>query len=496
MFLQKGDGLTRRICLPRVGHKSINNQSILFFLFLVRLCDNNIQMRIVTKLYKSNRIFSLRGTPMDYKFNSKMEIMPRKKIKELQLERLKKTAKLVYENVPFYQKKFKELKITPNDIKTLDDIRKLPFTTKDDLRTNSPHGMMATSLDDCIELHASSGTTGIPVTVCYTPNDIEVWSEVMARCLSMSGLTKKDVFQNPIPYGTFTGAFGFHYGAQKVGALVIPSGKGQSERQIKLMEYYGTTFMSGVASYALRLGQVAHDIGVDPKKLKVRNGLFGAEMFTKGLKKRIIDTWDMDVHDIYGLTEMCGPGVSADCDQHDGLHLWGDHFLIEIIDPKTLEPIGLEEEGEVVLTTLTKEGMPLLRYRTRDIAKLYDQEVCECGRTHVKHSTIKGRSDDMIIIRGTNIFPGQIESVLMKHDVVGSNWRMILTTKNDVDMLTVEVETKTHLSQVESMELEETLKNEINSVIVFTPKVEVLPPNTIPETGLKAKRVVDERKAR
>ncbi len=431
---------------------------------------------------------------MDYIFNRKMETLPRKDIKELQLKQLKKTVDLVYENVPFYQKKFKELKIKPDDIKTLEDIRKLPFTTKDNLRKNAPHGVMATSLDNCIELHASSGTTGIPITVCYTPKDIEAWSEVMARCLSMSGLTKKDVFQNPIPYGTFTGAFGFHYGAQKVGALVIPSGKGQSERQIKLMNYYGTTFISGVASYALRLGQVAKEIGVDPKKLKVRNGLFGAEMFTPGIKKRLADTWNMDVHDIYGLTEMCGPGVSTDCDQHDGNHLWQDHFIVECIDPKTLEPVDLEEEGELVLTTITKEGMPLLRYRTRDIAKLYDQEVCECGRTHIKHSAIKGRSDDMIIIRGTNIFPGQIESVLMKHDVVGSNWRMVLATKNDVDVLIVEVETKNQLSQVESMELEETLKNEIKSVIVFTPKVEILPPNTIPETGLKAKRVIDERK--
>ncbi len=431
---------------------------------------------------------------MDFIFNSKTETMPRKKIQELQLKRLKKTVHLVYENVPHYKKRFKEQGIKPEDIKTLEDVRKLPFTTKDDLRENAPFGLMATSLDNCIELHASSGTTGIPITVCYTPNDIEVWSEVMARCLSMSGLTKKDIFQNPIPYGTFTGAFGFHYGAQKVGAMVIPSGKGQSERQIKLMQYYKSTFMSGVASYALRLGQVAQEIGVDPKKLEVRNGLFGAEMFTTGLKKRIIETWDMDVHDIYGLTEMCGPGVSTDCDQHDGLHLWGDHFLIEIIDPKTLEPIGLEEEGEVVLTTLTKEGMPLLRYRTRDIAKLYDQEVCECGRTHIKHSTIKGRSDDMIIIRGTNIFPGQIESVLMKNPSVGSNWRMVLSTKHDVDMLTVEVETKKQLSIVDVESLAKKLQNDIKSVIVFTPKIEVLPPNTIPDTGLKAKRVIDERK--
>jgi len=424
-----------------------------------------------------------------------METMPRKKLQELQLERLKKTVKLVYENIPYYKKKFKEIGIKPDDIKTLEDIRKLPFTTKDDLRKKAPFGMMATSLDNCIELHSSSGTTGIPVTACYTPNDIEAWSEVMARCLSMSGLTKKDVFQNPIPYGTFTGAFGFHYGAQKVGAMVIASGKGQSERQIKLMEYYGTTFISGVTSYVVRLGQVAHEIGIDPKKLKVRNGVFGAEMFTSGLKKRIMNTWNMDVHDSYGLTEMCGPGVSTDCDQHDGLHLWEDHFLIECIDPKTLEPVDLEEEGEIILTTLTKEGMPLLRYRTRDIAKLYDEEVCECGRTHIKHSTIKGRSDDMIIIRGTNIFPGQIESVLMKNPSVGGNWRMVLTTVNDIDNLTVEVETKQILSQIETENLAKKLKNDIQLVIVFTPQIEVLPPNTIPETGLKAKRVIDKRKA-
>jgi len=431
---------------------------------------------------------------MDFMFNEKIEALPRKQIKDLQLKRLRETVHLVYDSVPFYKKKFKELKITPDDIKTLDDISKLPFTTKNDLRDNAPFGMMTTSLESCVELHASSGTTGIPVTVCYTPHDMDVWSEVMARCLSMSGLTKKDVFQNPIPYGTFTGAFGFHYGAQKVGALVVPTGMGQSERQLKLMDYYGSTFISGVASYAMRLSQVASDLGVDLKKLKVRNGLFGAEMFTPGLKKRIMDAWDMDVHDIYGLTEMCGPGVSTDCDSHDGLHLWEDHFIVECLDPKTMQPVALEEEGEIVLTTITKEGMPLLRYRTRDIAKLYDQKVCDCGRTHVKHTTIKGRSDDMLIIRGTNIYPGQIESAIMKNPVVGGNWRMVLTTENDVDILTVEVESKTSLNQVESMDLEKSLRNNIKSVIVFTPKVKVLPPNGIPQAGLKAKRVVDKRK--
>jgi len=431
---------------------------------------------------------------MDYLFNKKMETLKRQSIKDLQLKRLKKTVKNVYENVPFYKKKFNELKITPDDIKTLNDIEKLPFTTKNDLRDNAPFGFLTTPLENCYELHASSGTTGIPVTVCYTPNDIDVWSEVMARCLSMSGLTKKDVFQNPIPYGTFTGAFGFHYGAQKIGALVIPSGQGQSERQLKLMNYYGTTFISGVASYATRLSQVAEELGIDLKKLEVRNGLFGAEMFTIGLKNRIMDSWNMDVHDIYGLTEMCGPGVSTDCDQHNGLHLWEDHFLLECLDPKTLEPVGVEEEGEIVLTTLTKEGMPILRYRTRDIAKIYDQKICECGRTHIKHSTIKGRSDDMLIIRGTNIYPGQIESVLMKYPEVGSNWRMIINTEKQVDQLTVEVESKLSLSQMESMELEENLKKDIKSVLVFNPKILILQPKSIIQEGLKAKRVIDNRK--
>jgi len=431
---------------------------------------------------------------MDNMFNKKMETLSKKKIRELQLKRLKVTVNLVYEKVPFYKKKFKKLKIKPDDIKSLEDIHKLPLTTKNDIRDNAPFNMMTTPLDNCIELHASSGTTGVPVTVCYTKNDIEVWSEVMARCLSMSGLTKKDIFQNPIPYGTFTGAFGFHYGAQKVGALVIPSGMGQSERQIKLMKYYGTTFLSGVASYIMRLSQVADKMGIEPKNLKVRNGLFGAEMFSSGIKKRIIEQWNMDVHDIYGLTEMCGPGVSADCNQHNGLHLWEDNFIVECLDPITLEPVNIEEEGELVITTITKEGMPLIRYRTRDIAKLFDEKVCECGRTHIKHSPIKGRSDDMTIIRGTNIYPSQIESVIMKRTEVGNNWRMIISTKNDIDILTVEVESKNTLSQVESMNLEENLKSEIKSVIVFTPEVTILPPNSIPQEGLKAKRVIDKRK--
>jgi phenylacetate-CoA ligase len=431
---------------------------------------------------------------MDYIFNKKIETLKRKDIQDIQLKRLKKTVKSVYNHNLFYKNKFNELGIKPDEIKTLNDFRKIPFTTKNDLRDKAPFGFLTSPLDNYCELHASSGTTGVPITVCYTQNDIEIWSEVMARCLSMSGLTKKDVFQNPIPYGTFTGAFGFHYGAQKIGSLVIPSGQGQSERQLKLMKYYGTTFISGVASYINRLSQVAEELDINLTNLSVRNGLFGAEMFTPGLKKRIMDSWDMDVHDIYGLTEMCGPGVSTDCDQHDGLHLWEDHFLIECLNPKTLEPVDLEEYGEIVLTTLSKEGMPILRYRTRDIAKIYDQKICECGRTHIKHSTIRGRSDDMLIIRGTNIYPGQIESVLMKYPEVGSNWRMIIYTENRIDQLKVEVESKTILSQMESMDLEERLRNDIKSVLVFNPKITILHPKSIIQEGLKARRVIDNRK--
>ena len=430
---------------------------------------------------------------MDNMFSRNIETMPRKKLRELQLKRLKETVHRVYENVPFYRKKFKEMNVSPDDIKTLDDVKKLPFTTKDDLRENAPFGMLATSLENCIELHASSGTTGTPITVCYTPKDIDVWSEVMARCLTMAGLTKKDVFQNPIPYGTFTGAFGFHYGAQRVGALVVPTGKGQSERQVKLMKYYGTTFISGVASYILHLGQVARDMGVEPNDLKLHSGLFGAEMFTKELKGKIEEMWGIDVHDVYGLTEMCGPGVSTDCDEHDGLHLWEDHFLVEVVDPVTLEPVEIEEEGELVITTLTKQGMPLLRYRTRDISKLYDIEVCNCGRTHVKHAPIKGRSDDMVIVRGTNIYPGQIESVLMKNPMVGSNWRMILTREGDMDQLIVEVESAKELDELAKKDLEKLLQDEIKSVITLTPRVSILPPKGIPMEGLKAKRVIDRR---
>ncbi len=425
-------------------------------------------------------------------FNPKMEKISRKNLEELQLKKLRKIILHAYENVPFYRKKIDEAGVEPK-IKKLEDIEKFPFTTKDDLRKNAPFSMLSLPMDEYIELHASSGTTGEPITVCYTKNDLEIWAEVMARCLVMAGLTKKDIFQIPIPYGTFTGAFGFHYGGQKVGALIVPTGKGDSERQIRLMKYYGTTFIAGIASYALHLANVAKKLGIEPSELSVRNGIFGAEMFTKAMKNRIIEEWNMDVHDIYGLTEMCGPGVSADCDEHDGLHLWEDHFYAEIIDPKTGERLEKEEEGELVLTTLTKEGMPIIRYRTRDITFLYDG-LCNCGRSHVKHAPIKGRSDDMIIVKGTNIFPSQIEEAIMKDDRVGNNWIMIVERKGDMDSITVMVEGRKKYEEEEKRKIEEELRKEIKIITTLGVNVEVVEPDSLPISEGKAKRVIDRRK--
>ncbi len=425
-------------------------------------------------------------------FNPKIETLPRKELRELQLKRLKAIVLHAYEHVPFYRKKFDEAGIDPG-IKTLDDVTKLPFTTKDDLRDNAPFGMLPYPMEQYVELHASSGTTGTPVTVCYTRNDLEVWSEVMARCLSMAGLTEKDVFQIPIPYGTFTGAFGFHYGGQRVGALIVPTGKGDSERQLRLMKYYGTTFIAGIASYALHLANVAKKMGMEPSGLSVRNGIFGAEMFSSEMKRKIMNEWGMDVHDIYGLTEMCGPGVSADCDEHDGLHLWEDHFLAEIIDPETGEQLDPEEEGELVLTTLTKDGMPIIRYRTRDITYLYDGE-CSCGRTHVKHAPIKGRSDDMIIVKGTNIFPSQVEEAVMKHPEAGNNWLMIIEKQGDMDTITVKVEGKQKYDEREKERIAAAIQKEIRVITTFGMRVEVVDPDTLPVSEGKARRVIDKRK--
>lgn len=432
---------------------------------------------------------------MTHYYQKPLETMSRRELEELKIKRMRQVVHKVYNSVPFYRKRLKSAGLRPEEIKNYNDFAKVPFTTKNDLRDNYPYNLVAVALDECVELHASSGTTGKPIVVCYTRHDLEVWSELMARCLAMAGLTKRDVFQNPIPYGTFTGAFGFHYGAQKIGALVVPTGKGDSERQIQLMKDFGTTFISGVVSYAIRLGNVAMSMGIDPgSDLNVRNGMFGAEYFSAEMKKKLAQMWNMDVHDVYGLTEMCGPGVSADCDAHDGLHLWEDHFLAEIVDPDTGERVEPEDEGELVITTLTKEGMPLLRYRTRDITFFYDTHDCDCGRTHIKHAPIKGRTDDMFIIRGTNVFPSAVEAAIMRVPMVGANYRIVLTTENDMDQMIIEVESEVPMGEEAAARLAEAVKKAVRVVTTVTPRVMVVSPGKIKHDSIKARRVIDLRR--
>jgi len=427
-------------------------------------------------------------------WDSKIECMPLKELKDLQLKRLKKMVDYVFRNNRFYRDRLKEAKISSDNIRSLKDIEKIPFITKQDLRGFYPFGLVCTEIDDIVEVHASSGTTGKPVVGPYTKNDVELWAEVMARSLWANGLRKHDIMQNAYGYGLFTGAHGFEKGAQKIGAVVITISSGNTKRQITIMKDFGTTALVCTPSYSMYMAETAEFMGLNPlKDFNLKIGCFGAEAWSEEMRSNVEKRWGIIAHEHYGLTEIIGPGIVSEC-KYKKLHINADHFLPEVINPDTGETLSPGEEGELVFTTLTKEGMPILRYRTRDIAKIYDQMVCECGRTHVKHSTIKGRSDDMLIIRGTNIYPGQIESVLMKNSEVGGNWRMVLTTEEDVDTLTVEVESKAPISQLEAMDLENSLKNQIKSVIVFTPRVTVLPPNSIPQAGLKAKRVVDQRK--
>ncbi|MEM4161119.1 MAG: phenylacetate--CoA ligase [Thermoplasmata archaeon] len=420
--------------------------------------------------------------------------MSRREIEAIRDKQLQWVVRHAYENNAFYRRKMDSAGVKPDDIKTAADLHIIPFTTKDELRSLYPYGGLAVSRTDVLEVHATSGTTGVPTLGFYTKSDIEVWAEVSARSLVMSGLTKEDVFQITPSFGMFTGGFGFYYGARKVGAMIVPTGAGFSKRQIQYMMDFGTTMISAVVSYVLRLTETAFEMGVDPARdTLVRKGVFGSEMWTAEMKKRIAETWDMDVYDIYGFTELCGPGAANDCYVHDGLHLWEDHFFVECVDPKTGEEVEKEEEGELVLTTLTKEGMPILRFRTHDLAFLYDVKRCECGRTHIKHSQIKGRTDDMIIISGTNVFPGQIEHVLMQNDKVGLNYRIIIGKKEDMDKLIVEVESKERLSEEAREELEKKLQNELKLVLLLTPEVKILEPGAIPKDSIKAKRVIDTR---
>ncbi|RDV84326.1 phenylacetate--CoA ligase family protein [Ammonifex thiophilus] len=431
-------------------------------------------------------------------WNPKAECLPREELEELKLERLKNTVRHVYENVPFYRRKMDEAGVKPEDIRSLEDIRHLPFTTKEDLRENYPFGLFAVPLKDVVRIHASSGTTGKPTVVGYTREDIEVWSEVMARTLGMVSASSEDVVQIAYGYGLFTGGLGVHYGAEKIGCTVIPTSGGNTKRQIMLMRDFGTTILCCTPSYACYLVEVMAELGVSPRELKLRAGLFGAEPWSEGMRREIESNLGIEALDIYGLSEIIGPGVAAECLCKEGLHIWEDHFLPEVINPATGEPLPPGEEGELVFTTLTKRGFPVIRYRTRDISFLLP-EPCACGRTHVRMGRVKGRTDDMLIIRGVNVFPSQIEEVLLSLGYTEPHYLLVVDRERRLDVLEVWVEVSESIFRDEVRgleELEEKIRREIEAVLGIAVKVRLVEPKTIQRSEGKAKRIIDRRDLR
>ena len=431
---------------------------------------------------------------MDVSFwNREIETLPEKELKKLQLERLKKVVEVVYNKVPHYRKKFEEAGVRPSDIKTLEDIVKLPFTTKEDLFMDYPYGLLAVPKEEVIRLHTSSGTTGKPKAIFFTKKDIDFGAELIARCLVMSGTTKGDVLQNSMTYGLFTGAFIMHYGAEKVGVMVIPAGPGNTERQIELMKTFGTTCFHMTPSYALYVASVILEKGIDPRKdLKIKRAYLGAEPYSEETRKKIEDMLGIDVYNCYGLSEMGGPGVGFECVYKNGLHIWEDAFLAEIINPQTGEPVKEGEIGELILTSLNREAMPLIRYRTRDLT-YFINEPCPCGRTHRRISRILGRSDDMFIVRGVNIFPQQIEAVLMSIKGVAQNYQIVLKNYDEM-IVKVEIDRDFFDGRVERLlKLREEIIEKLRETILVRPKVELLEPGTLPVSEGKAKRVIDKR---
>jgi len=424
-------------------------------------------------------------------WDQKIETMPSAELKKLQLKRLQNLITYVYKNNKFYHQKLKQANIQPADIKKLSDIQKIPFLTKQDLREYYPFGLVCTQKDDIVEVHASSGTTGKPVVGPYTHNDVELWGEVMARALYANGIRKSDIVQNSYGYGLFTGAHGFEKGAQKIGAMVITISSGNTKRQVTLMKDFQTTALACTPSYSLYIAEVAEEMGLDPKTdFALKTGCFGAEAWSEEMRINIEKRWGITAHEHYGLTEIIGPGVVSECNQKN-LHINADHFLTEIIDPKTGEILPPGEEGELVYTTLTKEAFPAIRFRTRDLA-VYYEEPCSCGRTLPIQSRIKGRSDDMMKVKGVIVFPSQIEAALMQVAGVSDNYQIIKTKTGNVTSLSVEVEpTEQCYKDGDIKSLEKNAENEIYSVLNLHVPVKAIPPKTIPRSTGKAKRVIE-----
>ncbi len=429
-------------------------------------------------------------------WNRHFECMEREELKKVQSERLRETVERVYYNVPYYRNKMQEAGLGPEHIQSTDDLHKLPFTTKQDLRDNYPFGLFAVPMSEIVRVHASSGTTGKPTVVGYTHRDIATWSEVMARTLTCAGANRHDFIHVAYGYGLFTGGLGIHYGGEKIGASVIPVSGGNTTRQLQLMHDFGSTILACTPSYALFLAEAIEESGIDRKELKLRAGVFGAEPWTENMRKEIEEKLSIKAIDIYGLSEVIGPGVASECLFQQGLHISEDHFFPEIIDPRTLEMLPRGETGELVFTTITKEGLPLIRYRTRDLTRLnYDK--CTCGRTMVRMEKCLGRSDDMLIIRGVNLFPSQIESVILEMSEIKPHYLLIVDRINNLDTIELQVEVdeeffQDKISQLQS--LRNKIQNNLESTLGLGIKVTLVEPKTIERSEGKSKRVIDKRK--
>lgn len=426
-------------------------------------------------------------------WNEKIETMDREELHALQLERLQKTVKYCYERVPFYKRKFDEIGLLPEDIKTLDDLAKVPFTVKTDLRDEYPNGLQAADDKDIVRYHASSGTTGKPIVAMYTREDLEMWSECVARCLTMYGVTDQDKAQVSYGYSLFTGGLGLHYGATKVGCNVLPTSSGNTQKQLMLMKDLGMTTLCCTPSYALYLSEVLMDEGMKPEDIPLKHGIFGAEPWTEEMRQTLEERLGIHAHDIYGLTEICGPGVGGDCEYHNGIHIWEDNFIIEVINPKTGEVLPPGSMGEIVFTTINKTGMPVLRYRTRDLSRIMIDK-CECGRTMARMDKIVGRSDDMMIIRGVNVFPSQVESVLINLGKTAPFFHMIVDRKGILDTLEIQVEVNETTDEIKGLEkLRDEITAELKSVIGIAAKVTLVEPKSLPRSQGKNKLVTDNR---
>jgi len=424
------------------------------------------------------------------------ECMDREELAQLQLERLEATLSRVSMNVPFYRKKFDEIGFNPDDLRSLDDIRKLPFTTKNDLRDNYPYGLFAVPLREVVRIHASSGTTGMSTVVGYSRNDIKTWSNLVARVLAAGGITKDDVIQISFNYGLFTGAFGLHYGAERLGASVIPMSSGNTRRQIKIMQDFKTTALVCTPSYAMLIADTMMEMGINPNTTSLKYGLFGAEPWSDAMRKELEKKLKLVATDNYGLSEVMGPGVAGECQERKGLHIAEDHFLVELINPDTLEPAKPGEIGELVVTTLTKEAFPVIRYRTCDLTRLI-HEPCACGRTMARMTRVLGRTDDMLIIRGVNVFPQHIEKVLFEIEGVAPHYQIVIDRKGALDETTVNVEVSESIffdEMKKQSELKETIKKRLASELGISVDVKLVEKKTLERFEGKAKRVIDNRK--